>query len=199
MRAELPLSLSEWLPGPGFYSPRRIEGTFAAHPSLFEREADELTKQGVPAETLKHIRGGYILRTEQNFEFDEHVQLGEPERVILFLVRDIHGQPADIIAWQPGTGWLGTWLSRAWALGQEITYTAARLSEHGALRVHASPLGWLHDECRGIVVLHAGMAARFLCDAGPFLADNVEHGTQLKASLTRPVPRILVRAVGVAA
>jgi hypothetical protein len=175
MRAELPLAVGTWPPGPCFYSPRRIGGTFTAHPSLFKRDADELTKQGVPAATLNDIRTGYIIRIEQNFEFDEHVQLSEPERAFLFLVRDVHGQPADIVAWQPGTKWLGTWRGLAWALGQEVTYDT-RLSEHGALRVHASPLGWLCDECHGLVVINARKAASFLCDAGPCWPTTLSTG-----------------------
>jgi hypothetical protein len=170
-------------------SPERIAGAFVAHPSLLRREADELVKQGVPAQALERVRGGYIVRTgPDSFAFEEH---GKAERAFLFLVKDMHGQPLDVVAWMAATGWLGAWRGAAWAINQEAVYKP-RLSEHGALRVHQSPLGWLRTRCRGIVLIRARLAAGFLCDAGPLLVDSVEHGTELKAKLTREPPRILV-------
>jgi hypothetical protein len=173
-------------------TPARIIGTYEAHPSLIDRERRELERQGVPAEAIERLRAGYVVRTGPDaFELDQHTTYGKPERAFLFLVRDVCGDPADIVAWQPATDWLGIWRGLAWALGQEVVY-AGRLTEHGALKVHQNPLAWLRDVCRGIVLTRARIAAAFLNDAGPLLADDVKHGSELKRALTRPAPRIVV-------
>jgi hypothetical protein len=178
-----------------YYSPERIAGTFAAQPPLIKRELDNLVRHGASTESLKHARAGYIIRHGKAFELVQHAKQGRPERAFVFLVRDVHGAPSDIVGWMPALGWLGTWRGLAWALGQETIYKP-RLTEHGALSVHQTPLGWLRDGCRGIVLLRPRLAAEFLSDAGPLLADSVEDGTHLKAALTRPAPRILVSVGG---
>jgi hypothetical protein len=154
-----------------------------------------LESQGVPADACERVRGGYVIRCGSGFELDQHLQHGRPERAFLFLVSDMHGAPADLAAWQPATGWLGTWRGLAWALGQETIYRP-RLDEHGALKVHPTPLEWLRDGCRGIALLQARLAAAFLCDAGPLLVDDAEFGAELRTALTRPAPRILVTMPG---
>jgi hypothetical protein len=107
----------------------------------------------------------------------------------------MQGAPVDIVGWQPAAGWLGTWRGVAWAINQETIYRP-RLDEHRALKVHPTPLEWLRDECRGVVLLRPQLAAAFLCDAGPLLVDDAEFGAELRASLTRPAPRILVATAG---
>jgi hypothetical protein len=42
------------------------------------------------------------------FEFEQRCEYGRLERAFLLLVCDMHGAPADIVGWQPATGWLGT-------------------------------------------------------------------------------------------
>lgn len=144
------------------------------------------------ASPQSRIRAGYIVRQgPDTFEFEQHVTHGRAERAFLFLVADVVGQPGDIVAWMPALDWLGTWRGLAWALNQETTFNP-RLSEHNALKVHRDPLSWLRDGCRGIVLTRARLAANFLCDAGPLLADNVKHGKDLKVALTRPAPQIMV-------
>jgi hypothetical protein len=176
-------------------TPERVAGTFHAHASLTDRERRELERQGVPAEACERIRGGYVIRCGSQFEMEQHAKQGRPERAFLFLVADVHGAPADIVAWQPATSWLGTWRGLAWALNQECIYRP-RLDEHGALKVHPTPLEWLRDGCRGIVLIRPSLAAAHLGDAGPLLVDNAEFGARLRAALTRPAPRILVTMPG---
>jgi hypothetical protein len=174
------------------FSPR-VAGTFEAHRSLLKREADELASEGVPPSTIADLRVGYIFPAGRTFEFDQHVDYGGGKRAYLFLVTDSRGDPIDIIGWQPARNWIGTWRGIAWALNQQAVF-APRVSDHGALRVHQSPLEWLRDECRGIVLVQPHLAAGFLCDAGPLIAENSGHRQALKAALTRPSPRILVAA-----
>lgn len=176
----------------GSFSPERVAGTYCAHPSLTGRERRELERQGVSAETVEWVRAGYVIRcSPATFEFEQHTDCGKPQRAFLFLVADVQGAPADVVAWMPATDWLGTWRGLAWALGQETVYRP-RLDEHGALKVHPGVLDWLRDGCRGVVLLRASLAAAFLCDAGPLLVDSAEFGAELRASLTRHPPQILV-------
>jgi hypothetical protein len=176
-------------------TPERVAGVYCSHPSLTERECRELERQGVPAEACERVRGGYIVRCGAGFEFEQHAEHGKPQRAFLLLVCDPQGAPVDVVGWQPATGWLGTWRGVAWALGQESVYRP-RLDEHRALRVHPGVLEWLRDGCRGIVLLRPHLAAAFLSDAGPLLVDDVEFGAELRVSLTRPAPRILVATAG---
>ena len=175
---------------------RQIAGTFLAHPSLTPRERARLIEAGLPASSLEHpipILAGWIVGVgPTSFEFDQHLA-GEPgTRALLFLVTERDGTALDIAAWDLETGQLSTWLDRAFALGQDQLYLP-RLSEHEALVVWRSPLDWLRQGRRGIVLLRPHAAAYALDDAGPLMAEDVEHGLELRKLLTRPGPRILVR------
>ena len=148
------------------YSPQRLIGTFAAHHTLRPRESDELRRLGVADLALispSPLRGGYIVWDgPHRFVFEQH----EPthvtgERAFLFLVTDGGGDPADIVAWQPTSNRIGTWLGLAWALGQEVIY-APRLSEQNGLSVWRSPLDWLRAGRRGIVLIKPRLAADWL-------------------------------------
>jgi hypothetical protein len=59
--------------------------------------------------------------------------------------------------------------------------------------VWRSPLDWLRQGRRGIVLLRSHAAAYALDDTGPLMAEDLEHGLELRRLLTRPGPRILVR------
>ena len=54
-------------------------------------------------------------------------------------------------------GRLGTWLGRAWGLGENAIYYRRE-----PLLVSRSPLDWLRNSRRGVVVVNCRMAARFL-------------------------------------
>jgi hypothetical protein len=110
----------------------------------------------------------------------------------VFLVEDSVG-PIDVVAWQPQAQRIGSWRGLAWGLGQDRAYDA-RIGHDDALPVWRSPLDWLRADRRGIVILRPGLAGHFLDDAGPLLAEDPEHGRELKRALARPGPRILVRA-----
>jgi hypothetical protein len=128
---------------------------------------------------------------EGRFEFQEYLSCDVPgERALLFLVKDSGGAPLDIVAWKPSTGRIGSWLGYAWGLGEGTIYKPRLESE--ALPVWRSPLGWLRAGRRGVVLLKPQLAAPFLRDAEPLLAEDVEHGTELEKQLTIAPPRIMV-------
>lgn len=58
----------------------------------------------------------------------------------------------DLVLWHPETGELNSANGRAFALGAENITAGAGVFDH--LRIHASPLEWLRDRCRGLVVVH---------------------------------------------
>jgi len=86
------------------------------------------------------------------------------------------------------------WRGACWALGQDRIYDA-RLTEDDALPVWRSPLDWLRANRRGVVLIQPHLAAAWLCDAGPLLAEDREHAFELRRLLSRPAPRILFPAV----
>jgi hypothetical protein len=138
------------------------------------------------------VRFGYVVFDGAAFEFDQHHKQGtEGMRALLFLVTDSQGAPVDIVAWSRQENRTATWLNRAWALGEETVF-APRLAEHGALPVWRTPLEWLKAERKGICLLRPRSAAYYLESAGPILAQDAAHGSELRALLTRPAPRILV-------
>ncbi len=182
-------------------TPKRIEGTLEAHPALKQREVDELVRQGVPAAALTTptpIRAGYIVWVAADrFEFEHHVTYGRPERAFLLLVEDSDDAPLDVVAWQPQTGRLGSWLGRAWGLGEGTIYQPRIFSD--ALPVWRTPLEWLRANRCGVVILKPTLAARFLGCADPLEAQDISHGYELRQALTIPPPRIVVAVSSVRA
>lgn len=178
-------------------SPLRIQGTFRAQPMLCRRTREELARAGIPPAALEVpspvLTAHVIFCGAASFEFDQHHASGEPGTpVLLFLMTDPCGTAVDIAAFDYRTGQLAIWLGRAWALGQERVY-APRLSEHQALAVWRSPLDWLRHGRHGVVLIRSHAAACHLDDAGPLMAEDVQHGLELRRVLARPGPRILVR------
>lgn len=59
----------------------------------------------------------------------------------------------DLIYWRPSTGEVATECGAAFALGQDNIMNPGVTALGSWLKVHASPLDWLRDSRRGIVVL----------------------------------------------
>jgi hypothetical protein len=180
------------------YSAARIAGTFAAHPTISQKQAAWFYRAGITERALldpSPIRTGLVIWSAPGrFVLAQHEPAGmhaEAEQACLLLLNDENDEPADIAAWAPRSQRLGTWRGCAWAIGQETTWFE-RLSEPG-VPVWRSPLDWLQAERNGLVLLRPKVAAEILCDAGPLLAMDVAHGVDLRSSLSRPGPRILVR------
>jgi hypothetical protein len=178
--------------------PERIEGIFDAHRPPSSSEYESLLQAGVPAvvdTSATAIRAGYVLFVgPASFEFEQHTTASEEgTRVLLFLVRDATEQPIDIVAWDRLTGRTGTWLNRAWALGQN-QLLRPRLTAHGGLSIWRDPLQWLCEGQEGLVLIRSSAAAYQLDEAGPLVVDTVRHGAELRQLLTRRGPRILVRS-----
>ena len=57
----------------------------------------------------------------------------------------------DLVLWHPETGELNSAEGRAFALGGDNVHAGAGVFDH--LRIHASPLDWLRDRGRGILII----------------------------------------------
>ncbi|MCC2654627.1 MAG: hypothetical protein K0Q60_4793 [Microvirga sp.] len=173
-----------------------VSAEFYANREPRLQEWRQLRDAGVPLEALcrpSMVLAGKVVRDRPTgFSFARAGDL-DAERAFLIAIEDEDGAMLDITAWQPGKSWLGLWLGTGWALGQG-RMCDPRLGEEGALPVWRSPLEWLRASREGVVLIRASAAAYFLDDAGPLLAEDVAHAAELRRSLTRIGPRILVRA-----
>ena len=175
---------------------QEIREQFFANREPSVREWQELRGAGVALVALCRpymvLAGMVVVDGPAGFSFAAKATLMR-QRAFLIAVKDEDGRFLDIAAWQPAKSWVGLWLGRAWALGQARVH-APRLGEEGALPVWRSPLNWLRAGREGIVLIRPGAAAYFLDDAGPLLAEDMAHASELRRLLTRTGPRILVRA-----
>ncbi|GEO18619.1 hypothetical protein [Microvirga aerophila] len=181
----------------GVITPTRTAGTFDASNNLRPSDVAALVEMGIPPDTLAGpvpVRAGHVVFDALGFEFDHHTKNGEEGvRAYLFLITDHQGVARDVVAWAPTLNKIETWLGRAWALGEEQTFSP-RLSEHQALPVWRTPLNWLRARRKGLCLVRPKAAVHYLCDAAPLLAEDAAHGAELKQLLTRPAPRIIVPA-----
>lgn len=179
------------------YSPARIAGTFGSNFDLIPRERAELIRNGVPETAIDKpwpIRAGHVVfGADGRFEFEQYTRSlsVRSARAFLILIEDMHGEPEDIVAWQPALDRIATWRGSAWGIGQSDALLI-RMAEHDGLPVWRDPLSWLRSGRKGVVIVRPRLAAAWLCDAGPLLAEDALHGLELRKALTRPAPRILV-------
>lgn len=176
----------------------RVMGTFDACRPLTHRDVDELESIGIPPDTLAGpipVAASTVYFDGDRFEFEHHHHCYDDQgvRAFMFLITNPWNEAIDIVAWSPSLGKLATWLGWAWALGEETVFSP-RLTDHGALPVHRSPVGWLRARREGIVIVRPEVAALCLEYAGPLIAEDPDHLVELKRLLTRPAPTILVDA-----
>jgi hypothetical protein len=131
-----------------------------------------------------------VFLDHRTFEFARYMEGEEkPEPAYTVIARNATGDPIDIVAWQPASGRLATWLNRASILGED-QLNAPRVAE--CLPVYETPLQWLQQRRLGVVVLDAKRAAPKLREAAPLLATTYEHAMALRTSLKVKTPRILL-------
>lgn len=155
----------------------------------------ELERKGINRKTLRKVpirRANIAWCGANHFEFGAKGRspwIYENEQVFVILVRDAFGHAVDIVAWDPESNRLGTWLGVAYALGQASVLTG-HLSV--GLPVHRTPLNYLRAAGKGIVILNASTARSYLIDAGPLIAEDAKHRRELTTALAQPLPRIVV-------
>jgi hypothetical protein len=120
------------------------------------------------------------------FEFTRHLSRHDkPSVALIFLCRDEHGLPIDLVAWDPLTGELATRHRRGAMLGAEYVL---RRGASGEISVFSSPLDWLRTYGHGVVLIEVRNGAEKLRPAKLLIADNTALGRKLKRALnSRPV------------
>jgi hypothetical protein len=99
------------------------------------------------------------------------------------------GRLVDLATWDTETGRTGTWLGQGFALGQDQILNAATWFLDGNLMIHRSPLGWLQNGRKGIVILDPRRAWCWLQDAPRLLCEDEAHGEEIERLIDPPKPR----------
>ncbi len=94
----------------------------------------------------------------------------------------------DLLAFDPAQPdcW---WLRRGRALLLGSIYVGLSIEDGCALPVYSNPLSWTKANAEGLVILNWETVPDLLLDVGEFLAEDVELGNRLEATLA---PSILV-------
>jgi hypothetical protein len=158
------------------------------------REA-EITKLGVAPELLKfnserklfQVMAGAVLFSGPHFEFDPT----GTHSALIFVCLDEDRVVADLAAWKPSTKQLGLWLGRVTMLGEE-NVLAPHVGE--SLRVHDTPLEWLQDDRRGVVLIDAPGSLQLLYAASPISVSSFAVRSALMGAWRTRFPDIRVRA-----
>ena len=99
------------------------------------------------------------------------------------------GQTVDLVAFRAGAaGFVAPWLGRAGLLGEEHLDRA-----RDVLVVHATPLDWLRDNRRGVVVVDPVRAASMLRAAGRLEVGTYPERQRLLEMMRVRLPDICVR------
>ncbi|SEE09036.1 hypothetical protein SAMN05519104_5179 [Rhizobiales bacterium GAS188] len=124
----------------------------------------------------------------RHFEFagDRHGSIG----ALVFGVLDEARRLVDLCAWSPPRSPV-LWLGRGSMLGAEQAFGPRMRDE---IHVHRTPLGWLRNNCRGLVPIDPISAGDLLWRARPLLAEDQRHARELRAKTTRPPAKIMFRA-----
>jgi len=126
-----------------------------------------------------------------SFSFDAD---GTPSAVIEAIVFDFNREPVtvDLVAWR-----LGDPDAFATAMGPDdgadvLGPVAMVARRGGVLKVYRTPLAWLKAGCDGCVPLKPGAAYWLRLAGGPFAAEDIEHGRELRDLLGSGSHRILI-------
>lgn len=128
------------------------------------------------------------------FDFD-HERHAFPIATPVFTccARDVNSEIVDIAAWGPEIDGVerGMWLGAVPVVGAEWS-GIARLPGSN-IPVFFSPLEWLQERRRGVLIINQELAGPYLRDLGPFLVGSVEEGLLLRNMLKTEAPKILVK------
>lgn len=145
-----------------------------------------IAKHGLDLATVQAHAGylniGLVAFTGDTFLFDPD---GEPAAVIEALLFDHSREEftADLVAWPAHDPW-----AFATAMGDRdgaAVLGPQNMVQRGGqpLTVHRTPLSWLKAGCEGCVALKPGARRWLLKAGGPFVAEDVEHGRELRQLL----------------
>jgi hypothetical protein len=171
--------------GGPIYRSDEVREAWLACRDLKQSEIDGLLSPGVPRRALGQDGdgGGFALAAGRvryegwRFEFDS-------ENGALSLIcplRDRAGDLADLAAFKPKTGDIGTWLGVCSLLGEQ-SIERARLGV--PLACHETALEWLCNGREGIAIVNPDRARLALIGAGTLGVSNIGFGRRLENILT---------------
>ncbi|MBR1197808.1 hypothetical protein JQ574_17570 [Bradyrhizobium sp. AUGA SZCCT0158] len=160
--------------------------------SLTQREIDRFAKLKISAPNLGvpwPVLADRVVFERKFFVFaDDADETGE--LAFTFAVISNAGF-IDIVAWHPTTDRLATWFGHAFALGERQVHHPNPL--FSGLPVFRSPIGWLRNGRRGIVIVRDNFARTVLARVPLLIAEDEEHQRDLEKVLpVNPGPRIIV-------
>lgn len=167
-----------------------------------QAQLDGLRRHGVPTRAMIYdwcdspveLRRGFVEFLPGNrFVFEDESVSGVVVDTLVVIARDETGDPDDLVAFDL-SGRFGSWLGLP-VLGLENALLP-RMSD--ALPVHRTPIDWLSNYRRGVVVIDHKKARHFLENSGPFAVASTEQGRHLMAALSFK-PQILIQAARAAA
>jgi hypothetical protein len=176
--------------------------TFAGLKLPTQAQLDGLRRQGVPAQAVIFdwadepvaIKRAFVEWIPSNrFVFEDESVSGVVHDCLVVVANDETGDADDLIAFD-FEGRFASWLGVP-VLGLENAH-APRLSD--ALPVHRTPIDWLANYRRGVVVLNANMARHYLESAGRLVVSDADQGRHLMAAMTFK-PQILIQSARAAA
>ncbi len=113
---------------------------------------------------------------------------------VAILVCTFPADPVDVAVWQPRSTRLGSYMGRAFALGEDQIENPATYFADGGLAVHRTPLDWLRAGRQGICIIRHARAHIRLRHVPKLIAADVAHGRELRRLLTPKLPEIFVHA-----
>jgi hypothetical protein len=164
---------------------------------LKRSEIDRFVAHGVKPLSLFNAWSTQVDRVVIDGEHFEFADDARGEQVFTMAVIGEAGV-IDVAAWRPERRALAVWAGVGFALGERQISDHLDRDGDGDLAVFRSPLGWLCEDCHGIVIIRNAAAASRLRNVRVLIAEDELHRLELQAMWEENDvgPRILLRAPG---
>jgi hypothetical protein len=161
---------------------------------LWQSDLDHFASLGISGLGLANpdmvLKAGIILDDGGNtFVFEHHTDTDSGADAFILPVEGTSGI-IDLVAFDPETGLLATWLGRAFAIN-EASIWAPNL-DGDPLPVWRDAIGWLKAKREGIVLLKPQQAYSYLDHLPGVIAEDVQHGDELERLLWTPRRKVPV-------
>jgi hypothetical protein len=162
--------------------------------SLWQSDLDYFAVEGIRGLDLANpdmvLKAGIILEADgDTFIFEHHTDTDEGRDAFVLPVEGATGI-TDLIAFDPETGLLATWLGRAFAINEASIWEPNL--DGDPLPVWRDPIGWLKAKRQGIVLLRPEQAYSYLDHLPGVVAEDMQHGEELERLLWTPRRRVPV-------
>ena len=161
---------------------------------LWQSDLDHFASVGISGLDLANpdmvLKAGIILDDGGNtFVFEHHTDADSGTDAFILPVEDTSGI-VDLIAFDPETGLLATWLGRAFAINEASIWEPNL--DGDPLPIWRDPVGWLKAKREGIVLLKPQQAYSYLDHLPGVIAEDVQHGEELEKLLWTPRRKVPV-------